>query len=205
MRNVPMGRSLGGIAASLLVMLSLASCGGFFPAAGTIVSITLSPASAQIIPAGTQQYSATATYGNNTTGDVTTSVTWVSSQTSVATISASGLATGVGPGTSNITAKSGTVTSSASPLTVSSKTISTIALTPQNPTIVTGQQQQFTATATYSDGTNGDITNSVTWNTSVISVATITNTGLASAITSGTTTITASLAGVAGETTLTVQ
>jgi uncharacterized protein YjdB len=196
---------LGRTAAGFLVALALTSCGGFFPSSDTIVSITLSPASAQIMPAGTQQYSATGTFGNNTTGDVTSQVTWVSSATNVATISTAGLATAVALGTANITASSGSVTSTASPLTVSNKTITTITVNPQNASISTGQQQQFTATATYSDGSNGDITTSSTWSSSLVSVATISTTGLATAITTGTTTITASLAGVTGTTTLNVQ
>ncbi|MGC2109429.1 MAG: Ig-like domain-containing protein [Candidatus Korobacteraceae bacterium] len=195
----------GRIATACLAALSLTSCGGFFPSSDTIVSIAISPASAQVMPMATQQYSATATFGNNTTGDVTSQVTWISSATNVATISTSGLATAVALGTSNITAKSGSVTSTASPLTVSNKIITAITLNPQNATIISGQQQQFTATATYSDGSDGNITTSVSWSTSVLSVATITNTGLASGISTGTTTISASLGGVTGTTTLNVQ
>jgi uncharacterized protein YjdB len=196
---------LGRIAAGFLVALVLTSCGGFFPSSDTIISITLSPTSAQIMPQGTQQYSATGTFGNNTTGDVTSQVTWTSSATNIATISTSGLATAVALGSTNITATSGSVTSTASPLTVSSKIITTITVNPQNATIISGQQQQFTATATYSDGSNGDITTSSTWSSSVVSVATITTTGLASGISTGTTTISASLGGFTGTTSLNVQ
>lgn len=194
-------------AAAFLIALSLASCGGgFFPAAGTIVSITLSPASAQIQPTRTQQYTATATFGNNSTGNVSSQVTWISSAPNVATISSTGLATGVALGSTNITAKSGNVTSTASPLTVSNKTLTSITLSPQNATIATGQQLQFTATATYSDGSNSDITTSSTWSSSNVSAATIaSNSGLASGISTGTTTISATLGGFTGNTTLNVQ
>ena len=135
---------IGQTAAALLVALMIASCGGgFFPSADTIVSIALSPASAQIMPSGTQQFTATGTFGDNSVKDVTAQVTWISSATNIATISASGLATGLALGTTNITAKSGSVTSPASVLTVSNKTISSISVSPQNQTLIAGSQQQY--------------------------------------------------------------
>ncbi|MGB7555683.1 MAG: Ig-like domain-containing protein [Candidatus Korobacteraceae bacterium] len=196
----------GQIAAALVLALMLASCGGgFFPSSDTIISIALSPASAQIMPTGTQQFTATGTFGNNSVRDVTSQVTWISSAPNIATISAAGLATGVALGTANITAKSGSVTSPASVLTVSSKTIKSISVSPQNQSLIAGSQQQYTATASYSDGSFGDVTSSVTWNSSSTAVATISSSGLATAISSGTTTITAALSGVIGTATLTVQ
>ena len=197
---------IGKLAAGLLVTLMAASCGQFFPSSNTIVSITLSPTSAQIKPTATQQYTATGTFGDNSTGDVTSQVTWVSSATNIATISTAGLATAVALGTTNITAKSGSVISPASVLTVSNKTIVSISVSPQNLTLTAGSQQQYTAQASYSDGSFGDITNSVTWNSSSTLVATITSPGgLATAVATGTTTITAALSGVIGTTQLTVQ
>jgi len=184
----------------------LTSCNGFFPASDAIVSLTLSPNGAFIKPQTTQQFTATARFGNNSTGDVTDQVTWSSSATNIATIDPSGLATGVALGNTTITAKSGSVTATGL-LTVSNKTISAITVSPSNPTILlsTGQQQQFTATATFSDGTIGDVTTSAAWTSSNTNVATISTTGLATPVSQGNTTIGASLGGVAGTTTLTVQ
>lgn len=200
---------IGKLAAGLFVTLMVASCGQFFPNSNTIVSITLSPASAQILPTGTQQFTATGTFGNNTSSDVTSQVTWASSATNVATISIAGLATPATPvtlGTTNITAKSGSVISPASVLTVSNKTIVSISVSPQNQTLTAPNQQQYTAQASYSDGSFGDITNSVTWNSSSTLVATITSPGgLATAVAPPATTISAALGGVIGSTQLTVQ
>jgi len=202
----------GGIAAALLTALLtallLSSCGGgFFPSSTEITAITLSPTSAFITPTTTQQFTATATFGNNTSGDVTSQVTWTSSSPSVATVNSSGLVTGVALGSTTITAKSNNSSATATaPVTVSSKTIVSIAINPTNPSISLSldQQQQFTATATYSDGTMGDITTSATWTSSATSVATITSAGLASPVSIGSTTISASLGGAVGETSLTV-
>jgi trimeric autotransporter adhesin len=197
-----------GIVAALVIALLLSSCGsGFFPSSTEITAITLSPTSAIITPTTTQQFTATATFGNNTSGDVTSQVTWTSSSPSFATVNSSGLVTGVALGSTTITAKSNNSSATATaPVTVSSKTIVSIAITPTDPSISLSldQQQQFTATATYSDGTMGNITTSATWTSSVPSVATISTAGLASPVTIGSTTIGASLGGINGTTSLTV-
>jgi uncharacterized protein YjdB len=196
--------SLAAVTSAML----LASCGGFFPAADQIVSLTLSPTGAYILPTGTQQFTATATFGNNTTGDVTSQVAWSSSATNIATINSSGLATAVALGNATITAKSNnsSVTSTAV-LTVSARTVTTITVSPTNPTLLLagGQSQQFTANATFSDGTIGDVTTSCAWTSSNTSVAIISSSGLAQPVSSGSTVIGASLNGVAGTTTLTIQ
>ncbi len=68
------------------------------------ITIVITPANASISSAATQQYLATATYPDSSQQDVTSLVSWSSSLTSVATISSSGLANGVAPGTTSISA-----------------------------------------------------------------------------------------------------
>ena len=195
----------GLLASGIFVVGLLVGCGGFFPGANQITALTISPLSATLQPGATQQYSATATFGNNTQGDATSQVTWSSSSTNIATISSTGLATaGSTFGTTTIKAQSGSVIA-ATGLRVSNKTITSITISPQNPTMTSGTSQQFTATATFSDGTTGDVTTSVTWTSSSTSVATISSSGFVSAITTGTTTITATSGGISGTTQLTVQ
>ncbi len=93
-------------------------------------------------------------------------------------------------------------------LSGSGVTLSILAVTPASPTIFVGANQQFKATATYSDSTTQDVTTSVTWSSSDTTVATISGTapnqGLANGVAAGTTTITAALSGVSGTATLTV-
>ena len=173
--------------------------------APTISSIAVTPSSPSIVAGKTQQFTATATYSNGTTGNVTTSVTWTSSKTSVATINASGLATGVAAGSSTITAALSGISGTASlAVTATAPTISSIAVTPSSPSIVAGKTQQFTATATYSNGTTGNVTTSVTWTSSKTSVATINASGLATGVAAGSSTIGAALSGVSGTASLTI-
>ena len=54
-------------------------------------------------------------------------------------------------------------------------------MTPANPTIAAGATQQFTATGTYSDSSTKVLTSGVTWASANTAVATIDNTGLATA------------------------
>jgi uncharacterized protein YjdB len=70
--------------------------------------------------------------------------------------------------------------------------VTSIAVTPASPSITVGNTQQFTATATYYDTTTADITTSCVWTSSSTGIATIgDNTGLATGVTAGSTTITA--------------
>jgi hypothetical protein len=84
-------------------------------------------------------------------------------------------------------------------------TLTSIAVTPANPSIPAGNTQQFTATGTYSDSSTQNITSQVTWTSSSAAVATINSAGLASGVGAGSTTITAAQGSVSGNTTLTVQ
>ena len=80
-----------------------------------------------------------------------------------------------------------------------------ITVTPIIPTISIETSQQFTATCTSSDGTMLDITRQVIWTSSNTGVATIDADGLATAVSAGTTTISATLSDAVGSTTLTVH
>jgi sugar lactone lactonase YvrE len=81
--------------------------------------------------------------------------------------------------------------------------LTSIAVTPVNPSIA-GHTQQFTATGTYSDGSTQNLTDSVTWTSGTTATATITATGLATGLAIGTSKITASSGSISGMTALTV-
>ena len=164
--------------------------------APTLTSISVAPSSPSIAAGQTQQFTATGTYSDSSTGDITATAAWNSSVTAVATIDLSGLATGVSAGTSSITASQDGVTSNAATLTVTAPTLTSISVAPSSPSIAAGQTQQFTATGTYSDSSTADITATATWNSSVTPVATINPSGLATGVSAGTSSITATQDGV---------
>jgi uncharacterized protein YjdB len=169
----------------------------------TLTSIAVSPATASISAGATQQFTATATYSNGSTGNVTTSATWTSSNTTAATVNSAGLATGSSAGGATISATvSGT--SGSATLTVVAATLTSITVTPSDPSFTIGATEQFTATANYSNNTTVNVTSSATWSSSNIAVATISSSGLATGQGGGTTTISAALSGITGSTTASV-
>ena len=179
--------------------------------AATLVSIAVTPVTPSISNGTTQQFTAMGTYSDSSTQNLTTSVTWSSATPVVATISnaagSEGLASAVSAGASVISATLGSVVDSTT-LTVTSATLVSIVVTPTDPSIVQGTTEQFTAMGTYSDSSTQNLTTSVTWATSVPGVATISNAsgseGRATSVSTGTTTISATLGSISGSTTLTV-
>lgn len=126
-------------------------------------SIAISPAVPLIALGTTLQFTAIGTYSDGSTQNISSQVTWASTNANVATISASGIATAVGQGTTPITATLGTTTSPQTTLKVTSATLQSIAVSPANGSIAIGTKQQFTATGTFSDGSTQDLTTQVTW------------------------------------------
>ena len=119
------------------------------------------------------------------------SVTWKSSNTSVATVSSSGLVTAVGNGSATITVTtvSGGKTATCA-VTVSVATTG-VSLNKTSATLTTvGGTVQLTATVSPSTAAN----KSVTWKSSNTSVATVSSSGLVTAVGNGTATITVTTA-----------
>ena len=79
---------------------------------GTLNSIQVIPANDSLTIGTTQQFTATGTFSDGSSENVTSLVNWGSSNTSVATINASGMATAVATGGLTITATSGAITGS---------------------------------------------------------------------------------------------
>ena len=169
----------------------------------TLVSIAVTAPSLSIAKGTSEQFTATGTYTDNSTQDLTASVTWSSQTASVATITTGGLVTAAGAGTSNIKATSGAVSGSAN-LTVTAATLLSIAVTAPSLSIAKGTSEQFTATGTYSDGSMQNLTGLVTWSSQSTAVATITAGGMVTAVSIGTSSIKAVLGAVNGSATLTV-
>jgi Bacterial Ig-like domain (group 2) len=198
-----------------LSMLALATgCHGFF-VNPTLTSLAVAPTSASLILGKTQQISATGTYDDGSTKDLTGSATWTTSDSTIATVSKGGLVTAASsiatpPGTATITATSGTLTAS-STITVNTGPLLSIAISTTTPNPAVGQTVTFTALGTYQGSSQQqDISSLVSWtsnNTTVIATITNGSGAVSSTATSGaTTTVTATLNGItSGPLTITVQ
>jgi hypothetical protein len=148
--------------------------------AAALVSIAINPSAATIPLGMTQQFTATGTFTDGSTQDVTQSGHWSSTVATVATISdtagTAGLASTLGTGITTIGINSNGV-SAAATLTVNPAALASIAISPPTPAIALGTSQQFTATGSYTDGSTQDVTSVVSWSSSDATVAIISNTG----------------------------
>jgi hypothetical protein len=180
--------------------------------AAALASISVSPTNPSVAAGYKLQFTATGLYTDGTTQNLTTSVTWASSSTGVATISnaagTNGLATVAAAGTTTISATLSGKTGSTT-LTGTNVTLSSIAVTPNPGTVAVRQKLQMTATGTFSDGSKLDVTTQVSWSSSAKKVASVSSVGLVSGIKAGSSTIKASKGagknGVSGTASVTVQ
>ncbi|MDX1901473.1 MAG: Ig-like domain-containing protein [Gammaproteobacteria bacterium] len=179
--------------------------------AATLVSIAVTPTLPTIANGTQQQFTATGTYSDASTRDLTSVATWVSTAPSIAVISnvsdSKGLATTIAAGSTTIQAIFSGITGSTT-LTVSAATLTSIAVTPANASVAQGTTAQFTATGTYSDLSTKIITNEVTWNSSTPSKATVSNAdptkGLVFGVSEGPATIRAIEGGLIGSTSVNI-
>lgn len=180
--------------------------------AATSVSFVVKPTPASIRVGDAQQFSAVETYSDGTIIDRTfdpltawTSVD-VAPAVGVATLSANGaaggLATGKVVGSAAIHAvytPAGGVAHAATSanLTVTAATLVSVNVTPAAASIVVGGTQQYSATAIYSDGSSGDVTVNpgTVWTSASPLIAANPTNGLATALTAGTSNITAAFGG----------
>ncbi|MDW8283104.1 MAG: Ig-like domain-containing protein [Myxococcales bacterium] len=177
----------------------------------TLMRIEVTPANPTLAKGTSLSLVATGTFSDGSTQDLTSLVSWAVTDAAVATVSnalgSKGLATGLSKGTTSIQA-SFAGQHGAIMLTVSDATLVSIAITPVAPAIARGTSLQLVATGTFSDGSTQTLTTQVTWESSEMNIATVSNTngseGLATALDKGQTTIRASLGGITGSTRLNV-
>src|SRR5262249_34925631 len=169
-----------------------------------LVSIQVTPSVASIPNGLTQQFTATGTYTDNSTQDLTAVATWASTVSGVATISNAaglqGLATATGAGSTHLGATYRGVTPPAASPTVTAATLVSIQVSPSSAIIANGSTEPYDATGTYTDNSTQDLTTVATWASSNTAVATISNAagsnGVATAASVGSTNIRATFSGV---------
>jgi hypothetical protein len=158
-------------------------------------SIAVTPANPSVAIGSTQGFTATGSYSDGSTKDVTASVAWTSATPGVATISNAGVATGTAVGTSVVSATFSGVTGSTE-LTVIKAATTTVVTSSANPSSV-GKSITITATVSGYSPT-GAVTFTVDGGAIVIGPVTL-NAATASAslsgLTAGSHTIVASYGG----------
>lgn len=167
-----------------------------------VASVTLSAAATSVDVGRTIAVVATlrAADGTALTGRA---VEWESSNSAVATVAPNGVVTGVARGSVTITARSGGVSGTLL-LTVTPPPVATVLVSSPLTTLVVGGTTQLLAALRAADGTVLE-GREVQWSSSASGVATVTNSGLVTAIAPGTVTVTATSEGRSGALVLTVQ
>lgn len=83
-------------------------------------------------------------------------------------------------------------------------TLTTVTVSPSTPSVAVGKTQQMIATGAYDNGTRDAVTDSASWASSDLSIATVNATGLVTCVAAGAATISATLDALSGSTTVTV-
>lgn len=149
-----------------------------------------------------QQYFAEGRFADGSSGNITSQVTWNTSNPAVASVSPDGVVTALSEGTANITASFQGITSLPVQLTVNSLVSITASSwsgigAPRTLTsLPVGATWKVFASGTYSDGFENDLTDDVVWTSSNPQVAAIDQTGTITGISAGGVTVTASLYGI---------
>jgi uncharacterized protein YjdB len=205
---------VGTYSAQLICSTASSTISGFAQTTVNVIqlaAISVGPAAPppQIAAGGTVQLIATGTYSDQSTKDVTSSVSWASANTTVATVTAGGLVTCVSTASTAqqvVISALGTTATGTVPVTCLAPTLTSVVVAPASPTLAAGSSVQLTATANFSFGPPQNVTSSASWTSSNSSVATVSG-GLVTCVAgiAGTATITAMNGGGSGSTTVNCQ
>ncbi|NLS14428.1 hypothetical protein HGP28_16255 [Vibrio sp. SM6] len=144
---------------------------------------------------GSTELKVFATYSDGAVNDITRDVFWRSSAPTIAGV-VSGVAIGFSTGNAGVSASFNGSESNVLTVTVTEAVLSSIEITTQeSTTLPVGTQSSLMAVGNYTDSTTQTLTDTVNWQSSFSTVATI-NDGILSASAEGSTTITATLNGV---------
>lgn len=140
---------------------------------------------------GKNQLRAIGVYSDNSTVDISSTVTWLLDDTNLATIDSSGMLNALQPGALRVKASHQGVVSNEIAMTITPATLMKIQVMPASMMLPQGSKQLMAASGVYSDNTTLDISGHVQWESSSEHVATVDDAGVLTAVAMGNATITA--------------
>jgi len=167
-----------------------------------LTGISISPKTPSTLTGVPVNFTAAGAYSDGSIVDFTSRMTWVSSDTTVATLDVGGIATSLAPGNTTVSASFNGIAFDNTTLTVTAPVLTepvltAIAITPAPASVTKGLDIKFTATGTYSDGKTANVTKQVTWSSGNAGIARINRTtGVATGVAKGNTAISASIGGI---------
>jgi uncharacterized protein YjdB len=169
-----------------------------------VATVTVAPSTATIASGSTATFTPTLKDANGVVLSLTGRiVTWTSSNTAVATVSASGVATGLVVGTTTITATSDGKSGSAT-LNVTPGPVASVQVAPPSTSVKVNATVQLTASAFDANG-NPVPSATFTWQSSDGTTASVNSTGLVTGKKVGTVSITATSNAKSGGSAITVN
>jgi uncharacterized protein YjdB len=190
-----------------LALLAFAVCSGLVlagcqsstktaSAQPTLSSISVTPATASVTISGTQALTVTGTFSDSSTLDLTSASTFSSDNQAVATVSGAGVVKAVASlnattaGVANITVVAGGATGTAT-ITVPPPSLVSIAVAPKGVPLFVAGTQALSVRGTYNQGSSTALTSGVTFASDHTDIATVSGSGVVTAVAVGTATITA--------------
>ncbi|MDD4272150.1 MAG: Ig-like domain-containing protein [Desulfobacter postgatei] len=185
--NVTNDETRGGIRYEILSSDLLSKIGGVGPSA-TLTGITIDATGPLALSLGASQtLSATGTFSDSSTRSLTVAgdgLVWSSADVTVVSVTTGGTITAAGPGSAVITAHAG---GQSATITVNVVTLVDFTISPGTLNLTIGDTATLTATGQFSDGSSRVLTagDGVSWVSEDPSVATVSSSGLVTAVSVG--------------------
>lgn len=167
-----------------------------------LMSIAVTPKQSSLPIGESERATATGSFSDGSTRDLTQSATWTSSTLNIASVSAQGVVTGAGVGVVQVSAAYEGVTGIAS-VTVGRPALLSITVSPNQTSLPSGELEQLAATGNFSDGSTQNLTQSATWSSSS-AVVNVNAQGVVTGVSSGVAQVSAAYQGVTGSASVTV-
>ncbi|MGL5949091.1 MAG: Ig-like domain-containing protein [Aeromonas sp.] len=169
--------------------------------AADLLRLELSPGRVKDLPkGGYHNLTAIAHYSDGNSHDVSSIASWNSSNPQIVTVDRRGKVHAFNLGTADIEATlrngTGTVRSNKAEVNVTNAIVIALQINPGDNSVAIGGTQQLTASAQYSDGSQRDVSDQVSWLAKDNNVVTVSGLGLVKGITQGETSVLATLSGV---------
>jgi hypothetical protein len=137
----------------------------------SLSAMEINPQAADMVVGSTRLFTVTGIYEDGRRQDLTDESTWGTGDESIATVTGEGVATAQAVGNTAVSATFSNLSASASVQVRVETEIEYIEITPRDVKLLTGNSQNFNATAYYSDGSTQRVTDTVLWTSSDTSVA----------------------------------
>ena len=193
------------VAAVMLLAILIAGTASAQAVVPVLTAITVTPTAGSVVAGTTLQLTASALDQTGVALVTQPVLTWTSSNAAIATVSATGLITGVAAGGPvTITVASGAISGFATVTVTPVQVFSAIWISPYPVWLKAGATQQFTAVAVDQTGVSMATQPAFTWSSSNTAVARVSATGLVTGVSAGSVTIRAVSGAISKSNTVTI-